>query len=71
MWTYGLVQNLSQALQGYNENTNFLEKLHLNIGSRIMIIYSISIPEGLENRQMGTVIGFEFFKIHKIKWKLW
>ena len=35
-----------------------------------MIIYSISIPEGLENRQMGTVIGFEFFKIHKIKWKL-
>ena len=27
-----------------------------------MIIYNISIPDSLVNGQMGTVIGFEFFK---------
>ena len=47
---------------GTIENTNFLENLSLKKGSRIMIIYNVNIPDGLVNGQMGTVIGFEFYK---------
>ena len=27
-----------------------------------MVIYNVNIPDGLVNGQMGTVIGFEFYK---------
>ena len=47
---------------GTIENTNFLENLSLKKGSRIMIIYNVNIPDGLVNGQMGTVVGFQFYK---------
>ena len=51
---------------GTIENTNFLQELNLKVGSRIMIIYNVNIPDGLVNGQMGTVIGFEFYRIRAI-----
>ena len=42
--------------------SNFSEIVQVKIGSRVMLVYNIDIPDLLVNGALGTVVGFEFDK---------
>ena len=42
--------------------SNFLDVLQVKIGSRVMLIYNVNIPDFLVNGALGTVIGIELDK---------
>ena len=48
-------------------NSNFPEVLQIKLGSRVMLIYNVDIPDLLVNGALGTVVGIECDKRGKIE----
>ena len=43
-------------------DTQFVDKLHLKIGARVMLIFNVDVSDLLCNGAMGTLVGVEPFK---------